>query len=84
MSVADPLIVLGAGILGVLLYQVLVTIRLVRFAGYSTGQKIAQSLIIWLVPLLGAWIVHAVIRMTEAPVAKADRDFTPQGPQSVG
>jgi hypothetical protein len=77
-------IALSIGIFGVVLYQIFVTVRLVKFTGYSTAQKIIQSLLIWLVPLLGAWIVHLVIRMTQAPVAKADREFTPQGPQSVG
>ncbi len=77
-------IVFSIGIFGVVLYQIFVTVRLAKFTGYSTAQKIGQSLLIWFVPLLGAWIVHLVIRMTQAPAAKADREFTPQGPQSVG
>jgi hypothetical protein len=84
MSITDPLFVFGIGILGVVLYQIFVTVRLVKFTGYSIGQKIAQSLLVWLVPVLGAWIVHSVMRMIRAPIAKTDRDFTPQDPQSVG
>ncbi len=84
MSVTDPLFAFGIGISGVVLYQIFVTVRLVKFPGYSIGQKIAQSLLVWLVPLLGGWIVHSVMRMTHAPIAKTDRDFTPQDPQSVG
>jgi hypothetical protein len=83
MSGVDPLAILGIGSIGVASYQLFVTVRLIKFAGYSVGQKVAQSFVIWLLPLLGAWIVHAVIRMTEKAIAKADRDFTPQGPQSV-
>jgi len=83
MSAIDPLIVLVIGTVGVAFYQLFVTVRLIRFGGYSLGQKIAQSLFIWLVPLLGAWIVHAVIRMTEKSISSADRNFTPQDPQSV-
>ena len=83
MSAIDPLIVLVIGASGVALYQLFVMVRLVKFGGYSAGQKIAQSLLIWLVPLLGAWIVHAVIRMTERSISPADRNFTPQDPQSV-
>ena len=84
MSVIDPLTVLVVGTLGVASYQLFATVRLIRFGGYSVGQKIAQSLFIWLVPLLGAWIVHAVIRMTERSISSADRNFTPQDQQSVG
>ena len=85
MSELDPLVVLGIGTLGVASYQLFVTVRLIRFGGYSVSQKIAQSLIIWLLPLLGAWIVHVVIRMTERPIPqpRADGNFTPQDPQSV-
>ncbi len=84
MSLADPIVVLAIGTLGVALYQLFVTVRLIRFGGYSVGQKIAQSFFIWLLPLLGAWIVHVVIRMTETSVSRADRNFTPQDQQSVG
>ena len=83
MLTVNPLIVLVIGTLGIALYQTFVTVRLIRFGGYSAGQKIAQSFIIWLMPLLGAWIVHAVIRTTEQSISPADRSFTPQPPQSV-
>ena len=84
MSAIDPRIALAIGSLGVAVYQVFVTVRLIRFRGYSPGQKIVQSIFIWLIPLLGAYIVHLVIRTTEKSLPSADRDFTPQGPQSVG
>ena len=83
MSLLDPLLVFCIGAVGVVLYQTFVTVRLLRFAGYSAGQKIAQLCLVWLLPLLGTYIVHAVIRTTEARVKPRDRDFTPQGPQSV-
>ena len=80
----DPLIVLlGVGSLGVGLYQLFVTVRLVRFGGYSVRLKIAQAVLIWLLPLFGAWIVHVVIRGTEESVPGADRNFTPQNQQNV-
>jgi len=66
------------------LYQLFVTVRLFRFTGYSPFQKTAQFFFVWLVPLIGALVVHNVIRGTEKAVAAADRNFTPQGPQSVG
>lgn len=68
----------------VTLYQVFVTVRLIRFAGYSPLQKTAQVFLIWFVPLIGALVVHLVIRGTEKSVTAADRNFTPQDPQSVG
>ena len=71
------------GILVVVLYQIFVTMRLIDFTGYSSGQKIAQLLLIWLLPLYGTWIVHAVMRSTEASIDPADRDFTPQDPQNI-
>ena len=84
MSSIGPSLLLGIGLAAAALYQLFVTVRLIKFAGYSIGQKIAQVLLIWLLPLLGAWIVHVVIRTTEKAPPAADRDFTPQGPQSVG
>ena len=83
MSLVDPLAVFSLGALGVVLYQAFVTARLLRFSGYTSGQKVVQVCLVWSLPLLGAYIVHAVIRTTEAPTKPADRDFTPQGPQSV-
>ena len=84
MSVTDPLVILCVGILGIVLYQIFVTVRLIKFTGYSGGQKIVQLFLIWFLPLLGTWIIHAVIRSTEASIAQAaDRNFTPQEPQSV-
>jgi hypothetical protein len=84
MSAIDPRIVLAIGVLAVAVYQVFVTVRLVRFHGYSPGQKVVQSIFVWLIPILGAYVVHLVIRTTEKSLPSADRDFTPQGPQSVG
>lgn len=83
MLVTDPFVMLCVGILVVVLYQIFVTVRLIRFAGYSVGQKIAQSVLIWFLPLIGTWMVHAVIRSTEAAITAADRDFTPQDPQNI-
>lgn len=65
-------------------YHVLATARLVRFTGYSRYQKAAQLLLIWLLPLVGALVVHFVIRSTEKRVLPADRTFTPQEEQTVG
>jgi type VI protein secretion system component VasK len=82
VKLLDPQSLLVAiTIVCLLSYQVFVTIRLTEFGGYSTGQKIAQSFIIWLVPVFGAWLVHTVIRSTERDPPGADRDFTPERSQ---
>jgi len=84
MSLTAPQVIFGIAALGTVLYQVFVTARLIRFGGYSFAQKVMQSLFIWFVPLLGACIVYFVLRTTEKALPRQDRDFTPQGPQSVG
>jgi hypothetical protein len=45
---------------------------------YSRAQKIIQCLLIWLLPLLGAALVHWVFRLHHAEPDKRDRAFTPQ------
>ena len=47
---------------GAAFYNVVATVRLIRFAGYSTRQKQLQLALIWMVPILGAWLVSEVIR----------------------
>ena len=84
MSAVDPLILFGIGGLLMASYQLFVTVRLIKFGGYSVGQKFAQTLFIWVLPLIGAFVVHTVIRVTERSLPGADRNFTPQDPQSVG
>ena len=84
MSAIDPIVALGTVAIGVVLYQAFVTLRLVKFGGYSVGQKLAKSILVWLVPLVGALFVHFVICQTKRPIPEEDKNFTPQGPQSVG
>ena len=70
-----------------LVIQVYATVRLIRYTGYSNGQKIAQSFIIWLVPIFGAWLVNSVIHDTVKPTIPANRDFTPDSgsnPSGIG
>jgi len=78
MSLSSPQIFIAIAISAVS-YQAFVTVRLFRFDGYSAGQKLAQSFLIWLLPVLGAWFVHFVIRTTEKPLPVPDRNFIPQG-----
>jgi hypothetical protein len=62
--------------LALLAYQLYVTVRLLRFDGYTRTQKLLQLLVVWLLPLVGAMIVHSVIAFTlHRP--RADTQFTP-------
>ncbi|MFO1364481.1 MAG: hypothetical protein U1F45_18830 [Burkholderiales bacterium] len=45
-------------------FQLYVTLRLLRFNGYTWAQKLLQLLLIWLIPLAGALIVHSVMAFT--------------------
>ena len=65
-----------------LLYQVYVTYRVAAHPGLSRPQKLVQTLAIWVLPFLGAAIVHAMLRTDrEIPISE-DADFTPQPPNA--
>jgi hypothetical protein len=63
---------LEAFLLSIVAFQIWVTVRLWRIEWFEKAEKIAQSKLIWLLPLLGAAMVYSVI---------ADED-EPQGPAS--
>lgn len=46
---------------GVAAYQLYVTIRVVRSAEYTHGQRVIQTIVIWVLPFLGACLCHAVM-----------------------
>jgi hypothetical protein len=45
---------------------------------YSRAQKIAQGLLVFVLPLVGAAVVHWFYLAHRAPPAKPDRAFIPQ------
>jgi hypothetical protein len=45
--------------------QTWVTVRLWRSALYSRGQKIGQSVLVWVLPVLGAAAVYAGLRQCD-------------------
>ena len=49
------------GLVGLMLYQAYVTIRLVRSKSFTRAQKWRQALFIWLVPFIGAAATLAVL-----------------------
>lgn len=67
--------------------NIYVSITLLKFAGYSTGQKAAQLFIIWLLPAVGAIVVYSIIRSSVTSSKSHDRNFTPDdgsNPPGIG
>ena len=55
------------GLVGLMLYQAYVTIRVVRSKSYTPKQKWRKSLLIWLVPFVGAAITLASLASDRDP-----------------
>jgi hypothetical protein len=62
------------------LYQTYVSVRLWISGDYTTKQKLAQLVLIWLVPLLGANIVHWFLShgASDSGTEQKDSDFITQ------
>jgi hypothetical protein len=67
----------------VVLFQAYVMYRVVANPGLTGGQKVAQCVLIWVLPLLGAVIVYIMLGV-ELGVRPADCNFTPQTPNDSG
>ena len=68
------------------LYQLFVSLKVIRSAQYSRTQKLLQIALIWLVPLLGAVGCHIFVA-PEAGPTREDSTFTPDSgnnPPGVG
>lgn len=59
-------LVLTLAFVGLAAFQIWLTVRVFRSTIYEKRQKILQAQLIWLVPILGAGIVFAVLRDNEA------------------
>jgi hypothetical protein len=51
--------------------------RLVRSDMCSTNQRLAQLLVIWLIPIAGAMLVLAVLKPPREPVRNSPSDMSP-------
>ena len=49
-------------------YQAYVTIRVWRSNQFSTAQKWMQTILIWVLPALGAFVAHLVLRAAPQPL----------------
>lgn len=59
-------ILVGAGFLLVVAFQVWLTVRVFKSGLYERKQKIWQAQLIWLLPVIGAGLVFSVLRDDEA------------------
>jgi NADH:ubiquinone oxidoreductase subunit 6 (subunit J) len=56
-----------AGAIGVIALNVYVTVQLLLKAEFNRYQKVAQSIIIWIVPVFGALLIMTFIKDDETP-----------------
>jgi hypothetical protein len=82
-EVLTPLLLV---ILGALAYQSYVSARLVKSQDYERKQKIAQLVLIWVLPILGATAVHWFLKhgATDTGRDRIDRNHVPQGKNHYG
>lgn len=72
---------LGYGVVGgVLIYQLYVTIRVARAAEYSHRQKMVQTVLIWLLPFLGAALCHTVLYTATDRSRPTDKKYLEDDP----
>jgi hypothetical protein len=53
----------GLAYAAIVVYQIYVTVAVIRFPGFQSGPKVLQVVLIWFVPLLGAIIAHVMIHL---------------------
>jgi len=54
------------GIIGVVAFQIWLTVCVFRSPAYEREQKIRQAQLIWLLPVIGATLVFSVLRESNA------------------
>ncbi len=71
-----------AGLGALTIYQLYVTIKVLASVQYSRRQKLAQVILVWLLPFIGAVLCHVfLVSDTQGPGEK-DAAFTPDGGNS--
>jgi hypothetical protein len=71
---------IGLGVL--VLWNLYLTVRLLLAYGYSTAQKVAQLLLIWSLPVVGAVLAHSM--MVVRPAARREHYEPGDGPPGMG
>jgi hypothetical protein len=67
-------ILVGGGLLALLAFQILITWRVWQSRIYDREQKLLQSKLIWLVPLVGAMLVMSVMQEDDASERRGGTD----------
>ena len=72
--------------IAIAIYQAYVTVRVFLSARYTTFQRLAQALIIWLFPLFGAIACHIFLASDSQRPRPRDTAFTeaPENPPGAG
>ena len=65
--------------LAIVVYDAWISILLMRLDQYDDSQKYRQLLLIWLVPVLGAVIVHIMMWADGRPPYKSEKGYTEPG-----
>ena len=63
----------------VLALNVMVSFSLAKNTSYERFQKIAQYALVWLLPLIGALVVHYFLRENQTSLHKAGSHFVDSG-----
>jgi uncharacterized membrane protein YqjE len=75
----------GYGLLaGLILYQLWVSVLIYRAAEYDKGQRMAQIIVVWLVPVIGSIGCHLFLRNNRKDVPRSDSNFVRQTPNDAG
>ena len=68
----------AAGIL-IVGYQLWVSVQLLRYALYDRTQKGLQLVLVWLIPIIGAALVQAMMKSEGKPPYKPEKGYTQPG-----
>ena len=78
MNAAAWIGILAAAAFFMVAYQALITRRVFKYPDSTFSQKAMQTALIWLVPLVGAAVVHAFFRLDASQPRPRDPAFTPE------
>lgn len=65
-------VLLLAALVGAIAFQVWLTVRVWRSNLFDRSQKLMQSKLIWLVPIIGAMLVFSVLQEEDPTESKRD------------
>jgi hypothetical protein len=60
-----------------LMYQVYITRRVIKYPHCTNRQKALQLALVWLLPLIGAAVVHGFFKQDASSPPRRDTAFTP-------